>query len=64
MFRLLDLVNRLRYPILHDKPQLTKGELKMVEIKILATLKKVFCNEAFLASFCSRLSLFKARPIE
>lgn len=44
MFRLLDLVNRLRYPILHDKPQLTKGELKMVEIKILATLKKVFCN--------------------
>lgn len=42
LFRLLDLIFRLKNPLNHLKAELSPGELKLLEMKMLICLKKNF----------------------
>lgn len=41
LYRILELINRLKNPLAHTKSEISPGELRMVEIKCLAALKRV-----------------------
>jgi hypothetical protein len=44
LYRVLELISRLKYPITHSPSEVSPGELKLVELKFIAILKKVFVN--------------------